>query len=112
VSIIDLIDGGYDNTYEYKYFSTDTSTGRYVYGLVETGVNTRLYTSLNWDISYDTTDGKFYDIGSSNPSKWSTSASETGTMSDFPTPSNLETHYHFGSDSTFMYTFTNPYYMA
>jgi len=59
---IEATGGDWDGAYEYYYFET-TASGRYLYGLVEIGTTARLYDSNQWDVEYDPSDGKFYDVG-------------------------------------------------
>jgi hypothetical protein len=74
---------------EYVHFGTG-SIGRYLYGIVITGLSTRLINSTQWDVEYDPIDRKFYDVGIENPQYWG--LDELGTnIQDFPTPANIQT---------------------
>jgi len=96
--------------YDYYYFET-TSDGRYLYGLVEKGSEDRLSNSRNWDVKYEPSDGKFYDVGSSVPYEWGQDDTGTG-LTTFPTTTNLQTHYWYDSSDNFKIKFENPYYVA
>jgi hypothetical protein len=95
---------------EYYYFET-TASG-YLYGLVSEDAKTRLNGSNEWDVEYNPSDGKFHDVGSSDPKNWGEDDTGTG-LSIFPTASNMQTHfwYHENIDNV-NFQFDNPFYVA
>ena len=101
--------GGWYGFNDYFYFGT-TSQGRYLYGLVEKGLEDRNSGSDQWDVEYDPSDKKFYDLGTSHPAQWS--QYDTGNLAAFPTDPNLETQYWYDSSGGLRFQFTNPYYVA
>ena len=79
--------------------------------MVTQGSTDRLGGNDKWDVEYDPSDGKFYDVGSENPYK--RGEDNTGTNSTaFPTTANMETHYWYDSGGTLNFQFDNPYYVA
>jgi len=99
--------GGYSD-YDYYYFET-TPSGKYLYGLVNKGQTDRL--GDNWDVVFDPSDGKWYDVGGNPPHTWS--QDETGTnLSNLPTAANMPVHYWYDSDGSLYFQFDNPYYVA
>jgi hypothetical protein len=99
--------GAWFQSYDYWYLET-TPEGRFLYGLVSTGTVNIL---SNAEVEYDPSDGKFYDVGPSDPSQWS--QDDTGTnLAAFPTTSNMQTLYWFGIDNYLEFQFDNPYYEA
>jgi len=102
--------GNWQGSFDYYYFGT-TSEGRYLYGLVNQGSTVRLNGDDQYDIEYDPSDGKWYDVGSNTPTTWG--IDETGTnLSSFPTNPNMPIQYWYYSDGTFKFQFDNPYYVA
>jgi len=68
VERIEAIGGSWYDEFDYLYFET-TSDGRYLYGLVYIGTVNR-YSPADFDVEYDSSDGKFYDVGSGSPVTW------------------------------------------
>ena len=103
--------GSWETNRDYYYFET-TPEGRYLYVLVDKCSTDRLLGADDWDIEYNPSDGKFYDVGSGQPHKWG--FDDIGTnISAFPTLANMQTHYFYGSDSgSLRFQFTNPYHIA
>jgi hypothetical protein len=62
VERIEATAGAFSSTFVYVYFET-TSDGQFLYGLVDKGSTSRNSGSDEWDVAYDPSDGKFYDIG-------------------------------------------------
>ena len=80
-----------------------------MYGLVSKGDTTKLGNS--YDIEYEPNDGKFYDVGTKNPSKWG--QDDTGTnRSALPTLSNMPILYLYNVDASLLFQIDNPYYVA
>jgi len=101
--------GGWENSFDYYYFGT--TGGLYLYGLVDKGSTARYDDSDQWDIEYNPGDGKFYDIGTSQPVQWGPDNTGTNT-SDFPTSTNMPIHYWYSSGGNLKLQFNNPYYVA
>jgi len=110
VARLTLVGGNWNGSYDYLYFET-TPAGRYLYGLVSKDSTARVGNATSWDVEYDPSDGKFYDIGSESPFQWG--PDNTGTnLSAFPTSSNIQTHYWYHNSGSLECYFTNPYYVA
>jgi len=103
--------GSWYNAFDYLYFET-TSDGRYLYGLVEKGYTNRLNNNDDqYDIEYELSDGKFYDVGDNNPAKWGIDANGTN-ITAFPTQGNMPILYLFNEDGSNLHIqFDNPYYV-
>jgi hypothetical protein len=106
--------GSWNGYYEYYYFGTISeglSEGRYLYGMVSKNDKNRNSGMDVWDVEYEPSDGKFYDVGSSAPGKWGQDNSGANT-SDFPTSANLETQFWYDDKDRLRFQFDNPYYVA
>jgi hypothetical protein len=102
--------GAWEGIYDYLYFET-TPDDRYLYGLVSIGSNDRLSGSDEWDVIYEPTDAKFYDVGHKNPYQWG--VDNTGTnLSAFETAANMPIHYWYDTGGTLKFQFDNPFYVA
>ena len=110
VAIIVATGGSWENNYDYLYFET-TSEGRFLYRMVIKGDTDRHSGSDQWDLEYDTSETKWYDVGSSSPHVWGIDNSGANT-SDFSTAGNTETHYWYDNIGTLKIQFTDPYYVA
>jgi len=84
--------GDWETNYDYLYFET-TPEGRYLYGLVHKSTTTK-YADDTRDIEYDPIDKKFHDVGGAFPHLWGQDNTGTNIL-DFPTLSNMETHYWY-----------------
>jgi hypothetical protein len=103
-------DGSWNGLYDYVYIET-TSDGRFLYGLVDKGSNDFPEWSPPYDVEYEPSDGKFYDVGSSHPAQWG--EDNTGTnLTAFPTAANLETQFWYDASDDLRFQFHNPYYVA
>jgi len=101
--------GTWSESYDYFYFET-TSEGRFLYGLVPKGTVDRNNGKKVWDVEYDPSNMKFYDVGDVNPDKWG--SDNTGTnISTFPTDPNMKTHYLYHENGNLYFQFDNPYYV-
>jgi len=87
-----------------------TSDDHFLYSLVDVGT-TNTVSGDNFDVEYDPSDGKFYEICGLDPYKWDIDDSGAN-ISDFPTAGNIETHYWYNSSGDLKYQFDNPYYVA
>ena len=101
--------GSWQGGFDYYYF--ETNNGQYIYGLVQKGETARNGGSADYDVKYDPSDGKFHDVGTSNPYKWATDANGTNIL-DLPTSTNMPILYLYNSDVVLKFQFTNPYYVA
>jgi hypothetical protein len=102
--------GSWYNRFDYLYVET-TPEGRYLYGLVEKGSTARLNNDIFWDVEYDPSDNRFYDVGASNPYTWG--IDDVGTnLSAFPTAGNMKTQYWYHENGDLILQIDNPYYVA
>ena len=101
--------GDWESNYDYLYMG-NTSDDRFMYSLVDEET-TNTVSGDNFDVEYDPSDGKFYDIGGLDPYKWGIDNSGAN-ISDFPTAGNIETHYWYNSGGDLKCQFNNPYYEA
>jgi len=110
VERIEATGGDWGSNYDYVYF--ETTEGRYLYGLVAKGSTARLNGDDIWDVEYDPSNGKWYDVGDNKPTKWGQDNTSTNT-SAFPTAANMPIHYWYDeSGGTLKFQFDNPYYVA
>jgi hypothetical protein len=100
--------GDWQGSYDYYYLET-TPEGRYLYGLVNQGDTTKL--GDNYDVIYEPSDRKFYDIGNSPPGKWGEDDTATN-LETFPTNPNMQTQYWYDDNGLLRFSFDNPYYVA
>ena len=105
-----LTGGGWETSYDYYYFET-TSIGQYVYGLVGKNDTNRNDGMDVWDLKYDPTNKKWYDVGSDTPAKWGIDGIGTN-LKAFPTDPNMPIHYWYTEIGNFKIQFNNPYYVA
>ena len=110
VEIMVATDGSWYNEFDLLYFET-TSSDRFLYGMVSQGSTSRYNGSENFDVEYDPSDKKLFDVGSSVPHSWGLDNTGTNT-SAFPTAVNMQTLYWFDSGDTMRWKFENPYYVA
>jgi hypothetical protein len=101
--------GAWQGSYDYLYKET-TAEGRYLYGLVNIG-DTDSNQGDGYDFEYDPSDGKFYDVGPSQPYKWATDANGTN-LSDFPNTANMPILYWCENNGSLNFQFDNPFYVA
>jgi hypothetical protein len=105
-----VITGGGYSDFDFYYFGT-TSESRYLYGLVEWGSTNRFAGKDIWDVKYDPSDGKWYDVGTANPYLWGEDDTVTNLLA-FPTDPNMQTLYWYDeAGDTLKFHFENPYYV-
>jgi hypothetical protein len=92
----------------YHYFYVETTTeGRFLYGLDDVS-DTR---NAEYDVEYDPSDKKFHDVGIDQPFLWGFDDSSTN-LSAFETAANMSTHHWYREGGEYLFSFTNPYYVA
>ena len=102
--------GSWESDYEYYHIET-TSEGRYLYSLVDK--NTVNIISDVYDVEYNPSDKKWYDVGSSDPYGWSQDTDDgMAAILSFPTAANLQTHYWYDVNLYLKFQFIDPYYVA
>jgi len=109
VARIEPTGGSWQGDYDYHFLSTNN--GQYIYELVHKGSTNSDSGWEVFDVKYDPSDGKWYDIGSNHPEQWG--IDDTGTnLSDFPTDPNMPIQYWYSSGGSLRFQFDNPYYVA
>jgi len=105
--------GSWQGVFDYYYFGT-TSDDRYLYVLVLEGSTNRHDGYDKWDVQYDVSDGKWYDVGFDDPSRWGIddAGTDTTAFNEHPTAANMQTHYFYDPEDNLKFQFDNPYYIA
>ena len=108
--IIEPTGGDWNGLYQYHYIET-TSEGRWLYSLVDEGT-TNVVNSV-YDVEYDPSDKTWHSLGG-DPYAWAkdTDGGGMSSLSEFPTDTNIQTHYWYDENLYFKIQFTDPYYVA